>query len=79
MRKGWLLVMLMLTGCAAQQQKPWYKEGGTEEQFRRDSMACQQYGMNSATANGVAGNMFVSIWIRDEAIKCMNNLGYKQY
>lgn len=71
-------VALSVVGCATQPPKVWYKDGGTEEQYRRDQMSCRQYGMQSAQANGLAGNMFVEIWISDEATKCLQNLGYQQ-
>ena len=71
-------VALSIVGCATQPPKIWYKDGATEEQFRRDQMSCQQYGMQSAQTNGLTGNMFVGIWISDEATKCLQNLGYKQ-
>lgn len=73
-----VLLLLVLVGCAAQPQKTWYKAGATEEQFRRDSMSCQQLGMQSAAVNGLSGNIFVSMWVKDEAIKRLNNLGYRQ-
>jgi outer membrane biogenesis lipoprotein LolB len=66
-----------LTACAAQQPRVWHKDGATEEQFRRDQMSCRQYGMQSAQANGLAGNMFVEVWISDETTKCLQNLGYR--
>ena len=72
------VVALSIGGCATQPPKVWYKDGGTEEQFRRDQMSCRQYGMQSAQTNGLAGNMFVEIWISDEANKCLQNLGYMQ-
>lgn len=71
-------VALSIVGCATRPPKVWYKDGGTEEQFRRDQMCCRQYGMQSAQANGLAGNMFVEMWISDEATKCLQNLGYQQ-
>lgn len=69
-------VAVLVSACAAQKPVIWDKEGGTVEQFRRDQMSCRQYGMQSAQANGLAGNMFVEMWISDEAAKCMSNLGY---
>ncbi len=71
-----VLSLMLLVGCAAGGPVTWVKDGATEEQFRRDQMACQQYGMQSAQANGLATNMFVQMWINDEATKCLNNLGY---
>lgn len=67
--------VVFLAGCA---QKPivWSKSGGTEDQFRRDQMECRQYGMQSAQANGMAGNAFVEVWIQREANQCLQNLGY---
>lgn len=72
------IVVAALTGCAAQQPIVWDKPGATEEQFRRDSMSCRQYGMQSAMANGMSNNMFVEVWISREATNCMQNLGYTQ-
>lgn len=71
------IAILLLAGCA---NKPiiWDKQGGTAEQFRRDQMSCRQYGMQSAQAHGLAGNLFVESWIQDETIKCLENLGYQQ-
>lgn len=71
------VIAIALTGCATQSDMIWVKDGATEEQFRRDKITCQQYGMQSAQANGLSGNMFVAVWINDEAKKCMENLGYK--
>lgn len=67
-----------VVGCATPPPKVWYKDGGSEEQFRRDHMTCRQYGMQSAQVNGLGGNMFVEMWIRDESFKCLQNLGYQQ-
>lgn len=72
-----ILVSFFVTGCAIQPQKPLYKDGATQEDFRRDSLTCRQYGMQSAMTNGLAGNMFVEIWIKDETKKCLNNLGWE--
>lgn len=72
------VAVLLIAGCATQAPTVWYKDGATEEQFRRDQMSCRQYGMQSAQANGLAGNIFVEIWISDEATKCLKNLGYQQ-
>lgn len=69
--------MALMAGCAAPQPKMWTKAGGSEEQFRRDQLTCRQYGMQSATANGLAGNLFVEKWIQDETAKCLRNLGYQ--
>jgi len=79
MKKIMLIIVaaVSLSACAAQQPRVWNKDGATEEQFRRDQMSCRQYGMQSAQANGLAGNMFVEIWIRDETTKCLQNLGYR--
>jgi hypothetical protein len=79
MKAKLLIVVLTLSvvGCATRPPKVWYKEGATEEQFRRDQMSCRQYGMQSAQSNGLAGNMFVEVWISDEAAKCLQNLGYR--
>ena len=73
-----LVPILLTVGCATQPAKPWYKDGTSEEQFRRDNLTCRQYGMQSATTNGLGGNMFDEIWIRDEAAKCLQGLGYRQ-
>jgi hypothetical protein len=67
-----------IVGCATLPPKVWYKDGATEDQFRRDQLTCRQYGMQSAQANGLAGNLFVEMWINDEATKCLQNLGYQQ-
>ena len=79
MKSKLLIVALALSvvGCATRTPKVWHKDGATEEQFRRDQMSCRQYGMQSAQANGLAGNMFVEVWISDEATKCLQNLGYR--
>ena len=71
-----IMVSLLISACATPKPVIWDKEGATVEQFRRDQMTCRQYGMQSAQANGLAGNLFVEMWISDEAGKCMNNLGY---
>lgn len=70
--------ILVLVGCAVPKPTIWDKEGGTEEQFRRDHMTCRQYGMQSAQAHGLAGNMFIESWIGDETAKCLENLGYQK-
>lgn len=69
--------VFLLIGCV---QKPiiWDKQGGTSEQFRRDQMSCRQYGMQSAQAHGLTGNLFVESWIHDETVKCLENLGWQQ-
>ena len=79
MKSKLLIVALALSvvGCATRPPKVWHKDGATEEQFRRDQMSCRQYGMQSAQANGLAGNMFVEVLISDEATKCLQNLGYR--
>jgi hypothetical protein len=71
--------LVALSGCAAMPPAPktWYKEGATEEQFRRDMMYCRQYGMQSAQSNGLAGNMFVESWVQREANNCLTGLGYR--
>ena len=61
---------------AQQQPKSWYKSGSSDDQMRRDMMACRQYGMQSAQANGLAGNLFVESWIQQQATECMSGLGY---
>ena len=67
------LLMLSLGGCLAlPSQKTWYKSGATEEQFRRDMVSCRQYGMQSAQANGLAGNLFVEAWIQQQANECLS-------
>lgn len=78
MRKSVLLAALAVAGCAVQSPQVWRKEGATEEQFRRDQLTCRQYGMQSAAANGLNGNLFVETWIQDEAAKCLSGLGYSQ-
>ena len=71
------VLAVALTGCATTQQpKVWNKSGATQEQFMRDQMQCRQYGMQSAQANGLAGNMFVELWISREAEGCLRSLGY---
>lgn len=72
-----VVIGLSVVGCATQPPKVWQKQGATQEEFRRDNMSCRQYGMQSAMANGLAGNMFVEIWIQDETAKCLKNLGYQ--
>jgi hypothetical protein len=69
---------LVLSGCATPRPIIWTKPGATDEQFRRDQMNCRQYGMQSATASGMAGNMFVELWITGEAFKCLEGLGYSR-
>lgn len=64
-----------LSACALQ-PKVWTKPGATSDQFQRDKMNCRNYGMQSAMANGLAGNMFVEIWINQETEACLQNLGY---
>ena len=76
MKKVFSVVLVMiLTGCATQ-PKVWTKPGGTVDQFQRDKMNCRNYGMQSAMANGLAGNMFVEIWVSRETEACLQNLGY---
>lgn len=78
-RDGWkqaALAVGLMAGCAAPQPKVWYKDGASIEQFRRDQIACRQYGMQSAQANGLSGNLFVELWISREAEGCMRGLGY---
>lgn len=72
------VTVAVLSSCAAPKPIIWDKDGATEDQFRRDQMSCRQYGMQSATANGLGGNLFVEVWIRDETFKCLQNLGYVQ-
>lgn len=72
------LVVVLMAGCAAPQPKVWYKDGASVEQFRRDQIACRQYGMQSAQANGLSGNLFVELWISREAEGCMRGLGYTE-
>ena len=73
------ILFLLLSGCNVMPPPPktWYKEGATEDQFRKDMMYCRQYGMQSAQANGLAGNMFVESWIQREANSCLSGLGYR--
>ena len=72
-------VPIIFNGCAAVPPPPktWYKEGTTQEQFRRDMIYCRQYGMQSAQSNGLSGNMFVEAWIQREANSCLTGLGYQ--
>ena len=75
-----VVLTLALCGCAetaTQPQKVWYKDGATQDESRRDQMSCRQYGMQSAQAHGLAGNMFVEWWILDETKKCLTDLGYR--
>lgn len=72
-----VVVILSVTGCATPPPKVWYKEGATDDQFRRDQMSCRQYGMQSAAANGLNGNMFVESFINKEANECLIGLGYQ--
>jgi hypothetical protein len=72
-----VILSFMVFGCATTQPKVWYKSGATEDTARRDKMNCRQYGMQSAMANGLAGNLFVEVWIQDETAKCMRELGYQ--
>lgn len=78
----WMVVVgvavALLSGCATPRPVVWNKPGITDEQFRRDHMSCRQYGMQSATASGLNGNMFVEVWIRDETVKCLEGLGYSR-
>jgi len=72
-----VILVLPLIGCLGlPSQKTWYKSGATEEQFRRDMTSCRQYGMQSAQANGLAGNLFVEAWIQQQANECLSGLGY---
>lgn len=71
-----LLITASIAACATAQPTVWSKPGATDEQFRRDQMQCRQYGMQSAQANGLAGNMFVEMWISKEAANCLQGLGY---
>jgi hypothetical protein len=73
-----ICLSLAMYGCAAIPPAPrhWYKSGASEETQMRDKMFCRQYGMQSATANGLTGNMFVESWIQREADSCMSGLGY---
>ncbi|WP_157235690.1 hypothetical protein [Chitiniphilus shinanonensis] len=74
-----MTLLLTLTGCVAppSSQKQWVMEGVSADNMRRDLLTCKQYGMQSAEANGLSGNMFVSVWIKDETAKCMKELGYE--
>lgn len=68
----------LIGGCAIvpPEQKTWYKPGSTNDMTRRDMMLCRQYGMQSAAANGLSGNIFVESWIRRETDNCLVQLGY---
>jgi hypothetical protein len=77
MSKLILLLPLILASCATN-RSVWVKPGATQEDFRRDQMACRQYGMQSAMANGLAGNMFVEAWILKERDGCLSNLGWTE-
>lgn len=76
MNKLLICIALVISGCAVKPPKVWHKEGGTNEGFLRDQMQCRQYGMQSAMANGLAGNAFVEIWVDREAETCLRSLGY---
>lgn len=68
---------LALSGCASPRGPVVLtKVGMTQDQFQRDYLTCRQYGMQSATAYGLAGNWFVESWIEQQAVKCMKGLGY---
>jgi len=71
-------VVLVLAGCAVPMAQPryWSKPDGTPDQFNRDALTCRQYGMQSAMANGLAGNLFVESWIQEETQRCLLRLGY---
>lgn len=70
-----IIAAMLVAGCAAK-QKIWTKDGGTQEAFMRDQIQCRQLGMQSAMANGLAGNAFVELWIQKEVDSCMQALGY---
>lgn len=72
----YLVVMIAMLSACALQPKVWTKPGATADQFQRDKMNCRNYGMQSAMANGLAGNMFVEIWVSRETEACLQNLGY---
>lgn len=78
MKGRWMVACVgaLLVGCAAPAPVAWYKDGASDEQFRRDHLTCRQYGMQSAAANGLNGNLFVESWIQEEASKCLVGLGY---
>ena len=67
-----------LVGCTTGPAMQWVKPGSTQSEFQRDNLTCRQYGMQSAMANGLAGNMFVETWIQRETGVCLRNLGYYQ-
>ena len=73
------LALVALTGCAGmnQSQMVWQKAGADQEQFNRDKVMCNQYGMQSAQAHGLSRNLFVQRWINDEFADCMKQLGYR--
>jgi len=73
-----LALALSVVGCVATAPKVWLKAGATDEQFRRDRLTCRQYGMQSAQANGLSGNMFVEVWISDRTTECLQGLGYHE-
>lgn len=73
----WLICAALLAAACAS-QKPWSRPGKSREEAQRDVLQCRQYGMQSAQAQGLAGNMFVELWINDEAAKCLRSLGYEQ-
>jgi hypothetical protein len=59
-------------------QKTWVRRDmPTAQETNRDWMQCRQYGMQSAMANGLAGNIFVESWVLREAHNCMRGLGYE--
>jgi hypothetical protein len=70
-----IALSLILASCA---KSIWVKPGATQEDFRRDSLACRQYGMQSAMANGLSGNMFVEGWIAKERDGCLRDLGWTE-
>jgi hypothetical protein len=76
MRVLFLCMATVLGGCAAQPQGVWVNPRVTSEQAQRDWLTCRQYGMQSAQANGLSGNLFVESWIQREAGNCLSNLGY---
>lgn len=73
-----VVLALFLVGCVAKAPKVWYKAGATDDQFRRDRLTCRQYGMQSAQANGLAGNLFVEVWVSDRTNECLQGLGYQE-
>lgn len=74
-----IIVAICISGCAVHEyRKTWVRRDmPNQETINRDNIMCRQYGMQSATANGMAGSMFIEPWIRRESENCMRGLGYE--